>query len=152
MEKLLPQVDLSHTTMAQPSTIFKTFYMLVGCAIIIYNNGTVVRRLSVQVLPKQCMALVKIKVACRWSIPVPDVIYVAKRHILIALVLRIRRTNKLAIRCFDRLRICTNQHPPQRGSAVPESVWVVSNWLLAFPRVPVTPGTPLTQPFFPCCP
>ena len=38
---------------------------------------------------------------------------------------------------------CTNQQPPQRGGAVPDSVWVGSKWLLAFPRVPVTPGTPL---------
>ena len=36
----------------------------------------------------------------------------------------------------------TNQHPPQRGGAVPGPVWVGSKWLLAFPRVPVTPGTP----------
>ena len=38
---------------------------------------------------------------------------------------------------------CTNQQPPQRGGAVPDPVWVGSKWLLAFPRVPVTPGTPL---------
>ena len=38
---------------------------------------------------------------------------------------------------------CTNQQPPQRGGAVPNPVWVGSKWLLAFPRVPVTPGTPL---------
>ena len=37
---------------------------------------------------------------------------------------------------------CTNQQPPQRGGAVPSPVWVGSKWLLAFPRVPVTPGTP----------
>ena len=37
---------------------------------------------------------------------------------------------------------CTNQQPPQRGGAVPGPVWVGSKWLLAFPRVPVTPGTP----------
>ena len=35
-----------------------------------------------------------------------------------------------------------NQQPPQRGGAVPGPVWVGSKWLLAFPRVPVTPGTP----------
>ena len=38
---------------------------------------------------------------------------------------------------------CTNQQPPQRGGAVPDPIWVGSKWLLAFPRVPVTPGTPL---------
>ena len=38
---------------------------------------------------------------------------------------------------------CTNQQPPQRGGAVPDHVWVGSKWLLAFPRVPVTHGTPL---------
>ena len=38
---------------------------------------------------------------------------------------------------------CTNQQPPQRGGAVPDPVWVGSKWLLDFPRVPVTPGTPL---------
>ena len=36
----------------------------------------------------------------------------------------------------------TNQQPPQRGGAVPGPVWVGSKRLLAFPRVPVTPGTP----------
>ena len=41
------------------------------------------------------------------------------------------------------LKDCTNQQPPQRGGAVPDPVWVGSKWLLAFPRVPVTPGTPL---------
>ena len=35
-----------------------------------------------------------------------------------------------------------NQQPPQRGGAVPDPVWVGSKWLLFFPRVPVTPGTP----------
>ena len=38
---------------------------------------------------------------------------------------------------------CTNQHPPQRGGAVPDPIWIGSKWLLAFSRVPVTPGTPL---------
>ena len=48
---------------------------------------------------------------------------------------------------------CTNQHPPQRGSSVPNPVWVELKWLLAFLRVPVTPGTPLTQTIFsPCSP
>ena len=37
---------------------------------------------------------------------------------------------------------CTNQQP-QRGGAVPGPVWVGSEWLLASPRVPVTPSTPL---------
>ena len=40
-------------------------------------------------------------------------------------------------------RIYTNQQPPQRGGAVPDPAWVGSKWLLAFPGVPVTPGTPL---------
>ena len=39
--------------------------------------------------------------------------------------------------------LCNNQQPPQRGGAVPDLVWVGSKWLLAFPRVPATPGTPL---------
>ena len=43
----------------------------------------------------------------------------------------------------EHIFICTNQQPPQRGGAVPDPVWVGSKWLLAFPRVPVTPGTPL---------
>ena len=48
---------------------------------------------------------------------------------------------------------CTNQQPPRRGGGVPNRVWVGSKWLLAFPRVPVTPGTPLTQTIFsPCSP
>ena len=33
--------------------------------------------------------------------------------------------------------------PPQRGGAVPNPIWVGSKWLLAFPRVPATPGTSL---------
>ena len=37
----------------------------------------------------------------------------------------------------------TNQQQPQRGGAVPDPIWVGPKWLLAFPRVPVTPGTPL---------
>ena len=41
-----------------------------------------------------------------------------------------------------KVMVCTNQQPPQRGGAVPGPVWVGSKWLLAFPRVPVTPGTP----------
>ena len=47
------------------------------------------------------------------------------------------------VRCSEDERDCTNQQPPQRGGAVPDPVWVRSKWLLAFPRVPVTPGTPL---------
>ena len=47
--------------------------------------------------------------------------------------------------------VCTNQQPPQRGGAVPGPVWVGSKWLLAFPRVPVTPGTPHSF-FLLCCP
>ena len=46
---------------------------------------------------------------------------------------------------------CTNQQPSQRGGAVPNPVWVGLKWLLAFPRVPVTPGTPLTQSIFSPC-
>ena len=45
---------------------------------------------------------------------------------------------------------CTKQQPPQRGGVVPNLVWVGSKWLLAFPRVPVTPDTPLQ--FLLCCP
>ena len=48
---------------------------------------------------------------------------------------------------------CTNQQPPQLGVAVPNLVWVGLKWLLAFPRVPVITGTPLTQTIFlPCSP
>ena len=46
---------------------------------------------------------------------------------------------------------CTNQQPPQRGGAVPNPVWVGLKWLLVFPRVPVTPGTPLIQTIFWLC-
>ena len=47
---------------------------------------------------------------------------------------------------------CTNQQTPQQRSVVPDPVWVGSKWLLAFPMVPVTPGTPLAQTIFsPCC-
>ena len=38
---------------------------------------------------------------------------------------------------------CTNQQPPQRCGAVSDPVWVGSKWMLAFPRVPVTPDTTL---------
>ena len=45
---------------------------------------------------------------------------------------------------FDEIATnCTNQQPPHRDGAVPGPVWVGSKWLLAFPRVPATPGTPL---------
>ena len=44
---------------------------------------------------------------------------------------------------YNLLSICTNQQPPQRGGAVPDPVWVASKWLLAFPKVPFTSGTPL---------
>ena len=50
---------------------------------------------------------------------------------------------RLSIFCADRSVTCTNQQPPQRGGAVPDPVWAGSKWLLAFLRVPVTPGTPL---------
>ena len=54
------------------------------------------------------------------------------------------------IKCFLP---CTNQQSPQRRDAVPDRVWVWSEWLLSFPRVPVIPGTPLTQTtLLPCCP
>ena len=43
----------------------------------------------------------------------------------------------------DKVETCTNQQPPQRGGAVPDPIWVGSKWLLAFPRVPVTLGTPI---------
>ena len=57
---------------------------------------------------------------------------------------------RLSIFCADRSVTCTNQQPPQRGGAVPDPVWAGSKWLLAFLRVPVTPGTPLH--FSLCCP
>ena len=58
------------------------------------------------------------------------------------------------LRLYQLTRLnCTNEQPPQRGGAVPGPVWVGSKWLLAFPRVPVTPGTLLTQTIFSlCCP
>ena len=37
----------------------------------------------------------------------------------------------------------TNQQLPQRCGSVPTPIWVGSKCLLALPRVPVTPGTPL---------
>ena len=46
---------------------------------------------------------------------------------------------------------CTNQQPPQRGGVVPNPVWVGSKWLLTFRRVPVAPGTPLTQSIYSLC-
>ena len=46
-------------------------------------------------------------------------------------------------------RFCTNQQPLQRGGADHDLVWVGSKSLLAFPRVPVTPGTLLH--FSLCC-
>ena len=47
----------------------------------------------------------------------------------------------------------TNQQPPQRGVAVRSPVWVGSEKLFAFARVPVTPGTPFAQAIFSsCCP
>ena len=49
--------------------------------------------------------------------------------------------------------VCPNQQPPKRGGAVPEPVCVGSKWLLALPRVQVTPSTASTQVIFsPCCP
>ena len=47
---------------------------------------------------------------------------------------------------------CTNQQLPQRDGAVFDPAWVGLKWLLAFPRVPVTPSTPFTETIFsPCC-
>ena len=46
---------------------------------------------------------------------------------------------------------CTNQQPPQRDGVVPNPVWVELKLLLAFPRGPVIPGTPLTQTMFSLC-
>ena len=51
---------------------------------------------------------------------------------------------------LNKARFCTNQQPPHRGGAVPDPVWVGSKWLLAFPRLPVTLGTPFC--FLLCCP
>ena len=42
----------------------------------------------------------------------------------------------------QRNKICTKQQPPQRGGAVTNPVRDGSKWLLAFPKVPVTPGSP----------
>ena len=58
------------------------------------------------------------------------------------------------MRRLQRLSLLnTNQQPPQRGGAVPDPVWVGSKWLLAFPRISATLGTPHTQIIFsPCCP
>ena len=42
-----------------------------------------------------------------------------------------------------------DQQPPQHGGAVPDPVWAGSKWLLDFPRVPVSPGTPFI--FLLCC-
>ena len=49
---------------------------------------------------------------------------------------------KCQTKSFDLFSLI-NQQLPQRGGAVPGPVWVGSKWLLAFPRIPVTPGTPL---------
>ena len=64
--------------------------------------------------------------------------------------IRGRTVNSRLFKAFcDFCAICTisdfftNQQPPQRGGAVPDPVWVGSKWLLAFPRVPVAPGTRL---------
>ena len=47
----------------------------------------------------------------------------------------------------------TNHQPLQRGGTDLYPVWVGSKWLLAFPRVPVSPGTSLPQTIFSlCCP
>ena len=51
-----------------------------------------------------------------------------------------RRKESIAGQC----RIRTNKQPPQRGGAVPDPVWIGWIWLLAFPRIPVTAGTPLS--------
>ena len=47
---------------------------------------------------------------------------------------------------------CTNQQPTQRGSAVPDPVWVGSKWLVAFPRVCCPGHSPHTNHFLPRCP
>ena len=44
---------------------------------------------------------------------------------------------------FANTSHCSNQQLPRRGGGVSDPVWVGSKWLLTFPRVPVTPGTPL---------
>ena len=69
-------------------------------------------------------------------------------------MLAIRRKKCQSRREWDEIAVpsifCTNQQPPQRGGVVLDPVWVGSKWLLAFLRVPVTPGTPLH--FSLCCP
>ena len=52
-------------------------------------------------------------------------------------------TNRNETRHASGMFFCTNQQPLQRGSSVPNHVWVGLKWLLAFPRVPVTSGTSL---------
>ena len=44
---------------------------------------------------------------------------------------------------FESECVCTNQQLPQPGGVVPDPAWIGSKWLLAFPRVPGTLGTPL---------
>ena len=46
---------------------------------------------------------------------------------------------------------CTNQQAPQRGGTVPNPIWVGLKLLLVFPRVQVTPDTPLIQTIFSPC-
>ena len=52
-------------------------------------------------------------------------------------------SRSISRKCSDFQGNCNNQQPPQRGGAVPGPVWVGSKWMLAFPRIPVTPGTPI---------
>ena len=58
-------------------------------------------------------------------------IYIFNKYILIYIYIYIIHFN------------CTNQQPPQCGGAIPGPVWFGLKWLLPFPRVPGTPGTPL---------
>ena len=57
--------------------------------------------------------------------------------------------DKMEKTCCNFVTNCTNQQSPHHGGAVLNPVWVGLKWLLAFPRVPVTPGTPLH--FFAVC-
>ena len=44
--------------------------------------------------------------------------------------------------------VCTNQQSHQRGGVVPDPVWVGLKWLVAFSRLPTTPGTFFAQTIF----
>ena len=61
----------------------------------------------------------------------------------IVITIRLANLKSKLHQCPRKTSFCTNQQPPQHGGVVPDPVWVGSKRLLAFPRVPVTSGTPL---------